>query len=205
MFNINYDSKIHEYGYIFKSLFDSLHVELYIYSNIDAADMKQMTRMRTNDIGRDYAIVGKRPGGPMRTTVFPLILGVAAGLSSCHLEDSARCDDGMTFDGTSCLAPDSDTGIPADAGADGGSFTGMMEPCEDASDCAEFQATYCLTVMPDSNICLIQGCSTAPNDCPSPHLCCDLLPDLETSFGLPDSLCMPPDYWETYSTYCVNG
>jgi hypothetical protein len=139
----------------------------------------------------------------MRIMLF-ILIGIAAGLSACHLKDGDRCDEGQGFNGTSCLAPDTDSDTDGDAGADAGN-TGMMEPCTTQEDCAAYEATYCLTAMPDSNICLIQDCNTEPNDCPSPYLCCDLLTDLETSFGLPDSLCMPPEYWETYSAYCVNG
>jgi hypothetical protein len=144
----------------------------------------------------------------MRTIGFSVLLAVAAGTSACHLKDGARCDDNQGFDGTSCISLDteSETMTDADAGADGGGEpTGMMEPCTTQDDCAEYEATYCLTAMPDSNICLIQNCNPTPNDCPSPYLCCDLLPELETSFGLPDSLCMPPEYWDTYAAYCVNA
>jgi hypothetical protein len=141
----------------------------------------------------------------MRTIGLPVLLAVASSTSACHLKDGARCDDDQHFNGTSCISLDTDSEDVPDAGGDAGEFTGMMEPCDTAEDCAEYEATYCLTAMPDSNLCLIQDCNTDPNDCPSPHICCDLLPELETSFGLPDSLCMPPEYWETYSTYCVNG
>jgi hypothetical protein len=123
--------------------------------------------------------------------------------AACHLKDGDRCDEGQGFNGTSCLEPDTDSEVLADAGADAG-FSGMMEPCESGEDCAGYEASYCLTMMPDSNVCLIQDCNPAPDDCPSPYLCCDLLTSIE-ELGLPGSLCMPPEYWETYSMYCANA
>jgi hypothetical protein len=140
----------------------------------------------------------------MRIGAFSFLLALALASPACHLPDDNRCDDGQLFDGTACIAPDTDSDVSADAGADAG-FTGMMEPCATQADCAEYEATYCLTQMPDSNVCLIPDCSADPDDCPSPYLCCDLLPELETSFDLPGSLCMPPEYWDAYSAYCVNG
>ncbi|MCK9459088.1 MAG: hypothetical protein M0R80_05575 [Proteobacteria bacterium] len=145
----------------------------------------------------------------MWMVLFGALLAAGAGSAGCHLDDSGRCDVGQTFNGSSCVSEDTDSDTSSDdgpdGGGDGGIETGMMEPCTGPDDCAEYQATFCLTQLPDSNVCLIQDCSTSPNDCPSPYLCCDLLSDLETTFGLPDSLCMPPDYWEAYSAYCVNG
>jgi hypothetical protein len=143
----------------------------------------------------------------MRIVAFSVLLAVAAGMSACHLKDGSRCDDGQIFSNSSCLEIDTatDTGLP-DAGGDGG--TGMMTPCSGPDDCADFEASYCLDINYGSivlNGCVISGCTVDPDSCPAPNTCCDIDPTYESMLGLPDTLCMPPEYWDQYSTMvCLN-
>ena len=146
----------------------------------------------------------------MRTAYLLALLAVVAGMPACHLQDGNRCDDGQTFDGMACLAIDtdteSDTGIPADGGADAG--TGMMTPCDGPEDCAGLVASFCLDIAYMDivlNGCVIADCTVAPDSCPEPNTCCDLDPSYEGLLSLPDTLCMPPEYWSEYSSFCVNA
>jgi hypothetical protein len=151
----------------------------------------------------------------MRMICYCALFGATAWLAGCHLEDGDRCDDGQVYDdaANACIptdtdsdtATDSDT-LAADAGSDGG--TGMMSPCDGPEDCAEFVASYCLDISYGEivlNGCVIAGCTVDPNDCPAPNTCCDLDPTYESMLSLPDTLCMPPEYWSQYSSFCVNG
>jgi hypothetical protein len=143
------------------------------------------------------------------------LLAVVACASACHLADSKRCDDGQAFDDSlnACVPTDTDTstdtstdtGVP-DGGGDGG--TGMMTPCSGPEDCAGFIASYCLNISYGTivlNGCVISGCTVDPDSCPAPNTCCDINPTYESMLGLPDTLCMPPEYWDQYSTMvCLN-
>jgi hypothetical protein len=60
--------------------------------------------------------------------------------------------------------------------------TGEGTPCAAPADCAQFEASYCETMV--SKSCLVSGCNPQLNNCDDAHLCCDF-----ASFGLP-SLCV---------------
>jgi hypothetical protein len=149
----------------------------------------------------------------MRITSSFALLAVAAFAAACTLADGKRCDSGQIFDDTigACLSTDSDTDTGTDtdlpdAGGDGG--TGMMTPCDGPEDCAGFVASYCLDISYGSivlNGCVIAGCTLDPDSCPAPNTCCDIDPTYESMMSLPDTLCMPPEYWADYaSMVCLN-
>ena len=62
--------------------------------------------------------------------------------------------------------------------------TGQGTPCESAADCAEFEATYCETVL--AHMCLVEGCTVSPDSCHEGWTCCDL-----STLGLDETLCVP--------------
>lgn len=54
----------------------------------------------------------------------------------------------------------------------GSAAVGVGKSCTSDTDCVGTEATYCDTFK--TNGCLVQGCSYAPDDCPSGYECCDL-------------------------------
>ena len=160
-------------------------------------------KMRINIIRRNCAIVGKR--------TLVALLAIAALASACHLREGDRCDEDQGFDGVSCVPLDTDSDTDSATDGDGGAGdggTGMMTPCDGQEDCAELVASYCLDISYGEivlNGCVIANCSVAPDDCPAPNTCCDLDPTYESMLGLPDTLCMPPEYWTEYSMFCTNA
>lgn len=65
--------------------------------------------------------------------------------------------------------------------------TGLLQPCTGQDDCAGTEATYCEGF--GLNVCVVQGCSFAPDDCFEGWQCCDL-----TSFAIPEPICVPKGY-----------
>jgi hypothetical protein len=60
---------------------------------------------------------------------------------------------------------------------------GLGDACETHEDCADKEATFCVTIMMGG--CAIEGCSAPDVGCPPGYACCDL-----ASFGLA-VLCVP--------------
>jgi hypothetical protein len=61
---------------------------------------------------------------------------------------------------------------------------GLGLSCTSNADCAGTEATYCDVFF--SHICLVQGCTVAPNNCFTGWDCCDL-----TMYGVAEPLCIP--------------
>jgi len=61
---------------------------------------------------------------------------------------------------------------------------GQGAACDSAQDCAAYEATYCESFQ--THQCLVEHCSTSPDNCFSGYQCCDL-----TSLGLNNTLCVP--------------
>jgi hypothetical protein len=60
---------------------------------------------------------------------------------------------------------------------------GLGKPCKSDADCAGTEATYCDLFVTMG--CLVQGCTMAPDNCPSGYECCDL-----SAFSVPKPLCV---------------
>jgi hypothetical protein len=65
--------------------------------------------------------------------------------------------------------------------------TGLKTPCTGPADCEGFEAGYCNTGF--SNVCEVNNCNIATNDCFPGFHCCDV-----TAFGLPAPLCIEEMY-----------
>jgi hypothetical protein len=61
--------------------------------------------------------------------------------------------------------------------------SGLGTPCTSSTECADFAAPYCETVIAHS--CLVNDCKVDPNKCHGDWVCCDIA-------LLSQSLCMPP-------------
>lgn len=78
-------------------------------------------------------------------------------------------------------APNSDAGAKPPSGQD--------EPCTGQSDCAEFDADFCLP-FPGAMTCAVRNCANKEHTCPSDRVCCDVsaaaavFPDLKMADGV---------------------
>jgi hypothetical protein len=82
-----------------------------------------------------------------------------------------------------------------DAGDGSTAVSGQDMPCNASSDCADTDATYCLTLQ-SPHVCLVQGCASGATRCSSERECCeiDVLPELAATSGLcvPKGKCTAP-------------
>lgn len=62
--------------------------------------------------------------------------------------------------------------------------TGLGRPCSDPSQCAGLEAAYCERLV--ANACIVNGCASNTELCPSGFVCCDL------TALVGDSLCIVP-------------
>lgn len=60
---------------------------------------------------------------------------------------------------------------------------GVGKPCTTDADCAGTEATYCDLFVTFG--CLVQGCTLAPDNCPTGYECCDL-----SAYMVPQPLCV---------------
>jgi hypothetical protein len=60
--------------------------------------------------------------------------------------------------------------------------SGLNEACSDASDCADYAANFCDTMV--TNTCILTGCAADLSICPGFYTCCAFGPDF--------SVCVPP-------------
>lgn len=65
--------------------------------------------------------------------------------------------------------------------------TGLKTPCTSAADCQGFEAAYCNVGF--SNVCEVNKCDVANNDCFPGFHCCDV-----SAFMIPDPLCIEEMY-----------
>jgi len=143
---------------------------------------------------------------------FVFVIAAALGATACHLDDSDRCDGDFYYaaDAGACLPLDTETETESDTGAaDGGTDagadtdeepTGLGEPCASDTDCAAYDASYCMLLF-TPNMCMLPDCTTSPDDCPEGYTCCDVVAAGE-AMGVPGSLCVSDEYYGDYATYC---
>jgi hypothetical protein len=127
-----------------------------------------------------------------------VILCLLPVFSACSISDEDRCSGDFYFEEGHCYPnspADTDAG-PAilDSGVvDGGtSELGMEMPCTDQSECAQYQADYCLLDPFDPNVtgsCAVVDCTTQPNNCPLDYQCCDF-PAIADSFYDGRNICL---------------
>lgn len=116
------------------------------------------------------------------------------------------CADGQTAANGQCVnaqaTSDASTDPDGSEDAADGSVSdappsGLGEPCDSTSDCAGFDAKYCV---PIQNVCMVDQCATRVNRCWSGAVCCDF--SLLFS-GL--SLCVPSDQLSQEGTCPMSG
>lgn len=127
------------------------------------------------------------------------ILGViflwALSAMACTMDDADRCPSGYFFmeelraccnaethesneEGDQCVPIVVDSGPSGDGGT-----TGLDEPCTSQSDCADYEASYCLL----GQVCTFEGCDVTP--CPDSWTCCGPCATSDNK-----NACVPDDY-----------
>lgn len=90
---------------------------------------------------------------------------------------------------------DVDAGATVDAGPMEPGTSGQDMACTSAADCANYHASYCLTLQPPTR-CLVPNCADGTNRCASDRDCCviTILPELAATGGLcvPAGTCNAP-------------
>ncbi|MCP4679593.1 MAG: hypothetical protein GY854_29695 [Deltaproteobacteria bacterium] len=135
----------------------------------------------------------------MRATTIFWLLPVCL---SCSISEEDRCGEGYTFEDGNCFVEvesdtDSDTNPqnPKDSGMDdgGAGITGLGIPCNNQSECDQYQADYCMldpTNPTTEGSCTVKDCTTQPDDCPPSYICCDF-PPLGDTFYKGHNICLP--------------
>lgn len=94
-----------------------------------------------------------------------------AGEHEQALNGSCQCVAGYARAGGVC-APVVDSGAATGDAAAAAAPSGLGTSCAAQSDCASFQADYCIPFPPRT--CVVRNCATGEHACPSDLVCCDV-------------------------------
>lgn len=99
-----------------------------------------------------------------------------------------QCEAGYKRMGGACTQM-VDAGGQAHSDAGPKTPTGQDNPCTGQSECAEFEADFCLP-FPGAMTCAVRNCANKEATCPSDRVCCDvsgaaaIFPDLKMATGI---------------------